>query len=199
MVDCVLLGGGPEWLKKDTFDIQAKMPDDSPGYTSIQLLTGEAPQLQLMLQALLAERFSLKVHREKKQLQLYALMVGKKGPKLKKAPDGEAQLGPIFRPVLQANGETTIEMTVKNKSMQEVADVFSQLFNRPVLDRTGLKGKFDLTMEYEGNAEQAGPFTELTGPGLFTAFQEQAGLKLESTKGSVEVLVIDHVERPSEN
>src|SRR5215471_8740280 len=150
-----------------------------------------------MLQALLAERFSLKVHREKRQLQLYALTIGKKGPKLKKAPDGEAQLGPIFRPILQPNGETTIQMTVKNRSMQEVADVFSQMFNRPVLDRTGLKGKFDLTMEYEGNSDQPGPFTELTGPGLFTAFQEQAGLKLEPTKGSVDVLVIDHAERPS--
>src|SRR5215471_6367564 len=150
-----------------------------------------------MLQTLLAERFSLKIHREKRQLQLYALTVGKKGPKLKKVPDGETKLGPIFRLVLQANGETTIEMTVKNKSMQEVADVFSQLFNRPVLDRTGLKGKFDLTMEYEGKADQAGPFTELTGPRLFTAFQEQAGLKLEPTKGSLEVIVIDHAERPS--
>jgi len=199
VVDCPLLSGGPEWAKKDAFDIEAKMPEDSPEYSAIQFLTGQAPQLQLMLQALLAERFKLKVRREKKQLPVYVLTVGSKGPKLTRANEGEPPVGPLFRPIAQPNGETMFEMTVKNKSMQEVVDTFSQLFNRPVLDRTGLKGKFDLTIEYEGNVDQPGPFSELTGPGLFTAFKEQAGLKLDGTKAAVEVLTIDHVDRPSQN
>jgi uncharacterized protein (TIGR03435 family) len=198
VVDCPLFSGGPDWGKRDRFDIQAKMPDGSPEYTTMQLFRGQAPQLQLMLQALLAERFNLKVHRVKKQLPVYALTVGKK-LKLKTAKDGETEIGPLFRPMTEANGETTIEMVVQNRSMQDVADTFSAIFNRPVLERTGLKGKYDLTMQYEGNADQPGPFTELIGPGLFTAFQEQAGLKLEATKASIDVLVIDQAQRPSEN
>jgi uncharacterized protein (TIGR03435 family) len=71
--------------------------------------------------------------------------------------------------------------------------------DRPVLNQTGLKDKYDFTLDYEANADAPGPLTAVTGPGLFRSLHEQAGLKLESTKGSVEVLVIDHVEKPSEN
>jgi uncharacterized protein (TIGR03435 family) len=162
-------------------------------------MTGQATQLQLMLQALLADRFHLKVHREKKQLSVYALTIAKNGPKLKRAEEGEAEVGPIFHPVTQQNGDLNIEMIVKNRSLQEVADTFTAILNHPVIDRTGLQGKFDFTMEYEANVDQPGPFTELTGAGLSTAFQEQAGLKLEATKAAVDVLVIDHAERPTEN
>jgi uncharacterized protein (TIGR03435 family) len=83
-----------------------------------------------------------------------------------------------------------------------VANVFSIFLDRPVLDRTGLKGKFDFKMEYDQNTDVPAlplPGAELTGSALFTAFQEQAGLKLQPTKGPVEVLVIDHAEKPSEN
>jgi bla regulator protein blaR1 len=200
--DCLRISGGPDWIKKDTFDIRAKMPDDSPDYTSMQLFEGQAPRLQLMLQALLADRFSLKIHRETRQLSVYALMVAKKGSKLHAAKAGEPALGPIFRSVEHPNGETTLQMTVQNRSLQEVADIFSIFMDRPVLDRTGLKGKFDFKMEYEPNPDVpalALPGGELVGPALFTAFQEQAGLKLQPTKGPVEILVIDRAEKPSEN
>ena len=195
--NCVFLSGGPDWLRKDGFDILAKMPDDSPDYTLMQLQNGHAPQLQLMLQALLADRFHLKLHRESKQLPVYALTIGKKGPKFKKAEESE-EPKLMFRPTVQSNGQEIIQLVVQNSSMQELAELYSKFMDRPVLDRTGLKDKYDFTMDYDANADAPGPFTKLIGPGLFRAFQEQ-GLKLEATKDSVEVLVIDHAEHPSEN
>jgi bla regulator protein blaR1 len=200
--DCARISGGPDWIKKDRFDIRAKMPDDSPDYTTIQFANGQAPRLLLMLQALLADRFNLKIRRETRQLSIYALTVAKKGPKLHAAKAEEPALGPVFRPVEHPNGETTLQMTVQNQSLQEVANVFSMFMDRPVVDRTGLKGKFDFKMEYDENTDipaLALPGADLVGPALFTAFREQAGLKLQATKGPVEVLVIDHAEKPSEN
>jgi bla regulator protein BlaR1 len=197
--NCALLSGGPDWLRKDGFDILAKMPDDAPDYTLTitQFQNGQAPQLQLMLQALLADRFHLQLHRERKQVPVFALTIGKKGPKFKKAEESEQPML-TFRPSVQSNGQEIIQLVVKNGSMQELADLYSKFMDRPVLDRTGLKDRYDLTMDYEANADAPGPFAAATGPGLFRAFQE-AGLKLEATKGSVEVLVIDHAEHPSEN
>src|SRR5205814_437689 len=88
--ECYAISGGPDWLKKDRFDIQAKIPDDTPEYNLNQFQSGQAPQLQLMLQALLADRFRLKIRREKKQLPVYVLTIAKKGHKLKKS--GEAEM-----------------------------------------------------------------------------------------------------------
>ena len=98
------------------------------------------------------------------------------------------------------NGIPMIQLTVKHQSMQQVADTFSTFLGRPVLDRTGLNGEFDFTMEYEPDPDASDqPGAQLVGPALFTAFREQAGLKMESITGTVEVLVIDHAEKPSEN
>ncbi len=151
-----------------------------------------------MLQALLADRFHLKVHGEKKQLSVFALTVGNKGPKLKKAEESERALL-AFGPPAQVNGEDTVKLIVRNSSIQQLTDLLSIFMDRPVLNQTGLRDKYDFTLVYEANADAPGAMTAVTGPGLFTAFQEQAGLKLEATRGSVEVLVIDHVEKPSEN
>jgi uncharacterized protein (TIGR03435 family) len=195
---CNLLSGGPDWLRKDTFEIVAKMPDDSPDYTGAQFVNLHAPQLQLMLQALLADRFGLKVHRETKELPVYALTIAKKGPKFNKS-DGSKEPRLMFRPSVQPDGSKVIQLIVENGSMEELVDLYAKFMGRPVVDRTGLTDRYDFTMDYEANTDTPGPFAELTGPGLFKAFEEQAGLKWEATKGSVEVLVIDHAERPSEN
>jgi uncharacterized protein (TIGR03435 family) len=153
----------------------------------------------MMLQALLADRFALKVHHETKELSVYALTVGKKGPKFKKS-DGSKEPRLMFRGVLvQPDGSKIIRLIVENGSMQELVDLYAKFMDRPVVDRTGLTERYDFTMDYEANADTPGSFTELTGPGLFKAFEEQAGLKWEATKGSVEILVIDHAERPSAN
>jgi len=168
-----------------------------------QFLDGHAPQFQRMLQALLEDRFRLKVHRETKQGSVYALTVVKKGPKLKAASEEEG-LGPMFQPSAQPNRQTTIKMTVKARSMQDLAETFSNMLFQPVLDRTGLQGKFDFTTEYEMDPDtpdtpSTPPAARLTGPAFFSALQQDVGLELESTKGPVQVLVIDYAEQPSPN
>lgn len=201
--DCTLVSGGPDWLKpdwlkKDGFNILAKMPEDSPDYTPVQIVNGHAPQFQLMLQALLADRFHLKVHRETRELPVYVLTVAKKGLKLKKA-DAAEEFRVMFHPSVDAAGQKMIQLIVKNSSMKELADMYSKVMGRPVIDQTGLKDQYDFTVDYEANADAPGAFTELNGPGLFRAFEDQAGLKLEATRSPVEILVIDHAEKPSEN
>jgi len=195
---CNLLLGGPDWLRKDQFEIVAKMPDDSPDYTGAQFVNLHAPQLQLMLQALLADRFGLKVHHETKELPVYALTIAKKGPKFNKS-DGSKEPRLMFRPSVQPDGSKVIQLIVENGSMQELVDLYAKFMGRPVVDRTGLTDRYDFTMDYDANTDTPGPFAELTGPGLFKAFEEQAGLKWEATKGPVEVLVIDHADKPSAN
>lgn len=208
--DCALISGGPEWLKKDRFDIQAKMPDGSPNYTFLQFLRGQAPQLEVMLQAMLSERFDLKFHRETKQLPVYTLTIVKKGSKLKEASGEMIQLKDgtsvknqslLWTPAPLPDGTRSdhlIRMLVRDQSMQSLVDSLSRIMDRPVLDRTGLQGTFDITMDYEMDAD-AGPGANIAGPAMFTAFQEQLGLKFEATKAPVDVLVIDHAEQPSEN
>src|SRR5487761_973224 len=138
--DCALLSGGPAWLKRNRFDIQAKTPDGAPDYTYFQFLEGQAPRLQLMLQALLADRFNLKVHREMKQTPVYALTIAKKGPKLKNAEEPKTiQLkdasfvqnrGVQFSPSVQPNGERNIRLTARDSSMQALADTLSTILDR---------------------------------------------------------------------
>ena len=196
--DCPLLSGGPDWMRKDGFTVLAKIPEDAPDQTLTQLYNGHAPEVQLMLQALLEERFALKVHRITKEMQVYALTIGKNGPKLKKS-DGSKSRPPMFRGSEGPGGIKMIQLIVENGSMQDVVDLYAKFLDRPAVDRTGLKDRYEFTMDYEANADAPGPFMELTGPGLFRAFEEQLGLKWVATKGPVEILVIDHAERPTAN
>lgn len=176
LADCTRISGGPDWLKKDQFDIQAKMPAGSPEYTFAQ-----------------------------RQLPVYAMTIAKVGPKLKKAaepkviqlPDGS--LGKdrslVWTPALEPNGERS-----EHRSMQELADTLSMFMDRPVLDRTGLKGEFDFTLEYDKDPDAINtPGAALAGPAMFTAFREQLGIQFKATKGPVDILIIDHAEKPSEN
>jgi uncharacterized protein (TIGR03435 family) len=219
---CPLISGAvPAWAKTDVFQIQGKLPSGSPSYTGHQFNSGEATQLYLMLQSLLEERFKLRFHREIRDLPVYALTVGKSGlklerttgPRLVQSSDGgsvaiSGMVGRRLTPSL--NGNPTMKMSFSDSSMQQLVDGLAGYMDRPVLDRTGLKGNFDFTIEYEvdpsapGGDSSGGPpnvfgGSGIAGPALFTALQEQLGLKLESTKGPVEVLVIDHVEKPSKN
>jgi uncharacterized protein (TIGR03435 family) len=197
---CVLLSGGPDWLRKDEFDIIAKLPDNAPDYTLnlVQFQRGGGPEVQLMLQALLTDRFHLKVRREQKPGTVFALTVGKKGSKLEKA-DGSEKPGVMFHTALSPSGQQMIQLIVKNSTMQEVANMYTKVMDRPVLDQTGLKDRYDFTIDYEANADAPGPFTELNGPALFSAFEQQAGLKFETIKGLVPMLVIEHAEKPTAN
>jgi bla regulator protein blaR1 len=205
---CPLLTGGPDWIKKNMFEIQAKAPDGSPDYTTGQLSAGRAPELQLMFQALLADRFSLKIHRENKDLPVFALTIAKNGPKsgLKKAAGDMIELkdgsfvkdNTIF---FRSSGpnDPNVHLTVKNRPIQDFLVTLSGMMGRPVLDRTGLTGEFDFTLDYEKDPDAPPGNLSLVGPAMFTAFQEQLGLKLESTKAPLEVIVVDHAEQPSPN
>jgi uncharacterized protein (TIGR03435 family) len=172
----------------DSYDISAKAEGDAA-------LTRD--QGRVILQAVLAERFRLRVHRETKELPVYALVVGKNGPKLKEsAPDAKFTAGFEMRP--------SARMTNTKTPMARLAEFLSIQADRPVVDRTGLAGAYDFTLEWnltDGQQSAVGTpkDADSSGPSLFTAVQEQLGLKLETAKAPIEILVIDHADKPSEN
>jgi bla regulator protein blaR1 len=184
--------GGPPWMGADKFDVDAK--PEGKGAPNEE-------QIDIMLRKLLAERFKLSFHRDKKELAVYALVIGKNGPKLtKSAGDPNGLPGLMFR------GLGVLPVT--NATMTDFAGTMQgAVLDRPVVDHTGLTGKWDFTLKWTPDETQfaalgvhpPAPPENAAEPDLFTAIQEQAGLKLESTKAFVEVLVIDHVEKPSEN
>jgi bla regulator protein blaR1 len=183
--------GGPNWLDSEKYDLVAKAAQPVP-----------RDKLMRMLQPLLAERFKLAVHRETKEMPVFALVVGKTGAKFREAPTGEIPALTI-RP-----GAGTLQLKGVKASMSQLADTLTMIMGRTVLDRTGLRGDFSFSAEWAndpgqfGNpagfiapSETAAATPEVSGSSIFTAFQEQLGLKLEPQKGPVEVLVIDHVQR----
>jgi uncharacterized protein (TIGR03435 family) len=191
--------GGPAWFNSARFNIEAKA--DSSVDEQLRGLDSDVGRLrkQQMLQALLADRFGLKVHQETRKLPIYALTVAKSGPK--------------FQPS-QVNGTTVNarngELTVRgsDNTIALLADALGKQLGRVVVDKTGLEGRYDLTLKWtpdelsdsQGGASGARSSTsDASAPSLFTAIQEQLGLKLVPEKGPVAVLVIDHVEMPSEN
>jgi uncharacterized protein (TIGR03435 family) len=139
---------------------------------------GDAAIMQ-MLQELLKDRFKLESHRESRTIQAYVLSVAKNGPKLEKSAGGGAT-------TQNSRGRITAKVT----TMDHFAQVLSRQMDFPVVNETGIEGLFDLKLEWT-NAD--------TGPSIFTAIQEQLGLRLASRKTAVDVLVIDHVEKPTEN
>jgi uncharacterized protein (TIGR03435 family) len=187
------IAGGPAWLETERYDITAESDED--GQPS-------QPQLRSMIQKLLADRFKLTFHNEKREISAYVITVGKTGAKLSTSsgdPNGLPGLG--FR----ALGA----MIARNSTIADLAGLLQTVvLDRPVVDQTGLTGKYDFTLnwtpeptQFGGRGGQAPPPADDTAaaPDLFTAIQQQLGLKLESTKTSVPVLVIDKVEKPSEN
>jgi len=158
---------GPNWVSTEQFDIVAKTGNPV-----------KQDQLRLMLRALLAERFGLVLHREERARSVYALVVGKNGPKLAEAKGDDA-------------GGTTADighLVFTAASMSVLARRLSQQLHEPVSDLTGLKGIYSFTLDWQQD-------DSVPGPSLFTAVQEQLGLKLEAQKVPIEVLVVDHAER----
>jgi uncharacterized protein (TIGR03435 family) len=146
-----------------------------------------------MYQKLLADRFNLKLHREKRGLSVYAITVAKNGPKLAKS------LGdPKGLPDQTGNWNGALNgIRFTNNSMGDFALMMDYLLDKPVVDQTGLAGKFDFFLRW--TSEEAQVSDPNAPPGLFTAIQEQLGLKLEPVKAPADVLVIDQVEKPSAN
>ena len=190
--------GGPKWLTSDRFDIEAKL--DAATLDRWNHLDHHQHSLagQALFQQLLADRFHLRYHWETRTLPLYGLVVAKGGPHLQPSTQADA------------NTDTTDgEITAKGITLADLARTLTQELShelgRVVTDQTNLPGRFDLTLKWTpdvGNATPPDTGTAAasdTGPALFTAIQEQLGLKLESTKGPVQVLVIDQLDLPTEN
>lgn len=169
------IAGGPPWLDSDRFEIAAKSEQASAGDT----------ELMAMLRTLLAERFQLAVHRETRSVPALVLEVSKKGPKLEPASGG---------PATTHSGRGLIDAAAI--TMTRFAEVLSRQMDLPVVDNTGLKGAFNLKLEW--TPERARDSTD-NRPSIFAALQEQLGLRLESRKTALEILVVDHAEKPSEN
>jgi uncharacterized protein (TIGR03435 family) len=170
---------GPGWLTTDHFDINARFPAETP-----------VPQLRQMLQSLLTERFQLVLHRETRQLPIYTLTVARNGPKI--------------HPVDSAQGRTSSDagrLEAKGITIQKLADLLARMAGTPVVDATGLKGAFDFVLEWSPDETLRMPAAPGDGrgggggPSIFTALEEQLGLKLSGGKGPVEVLAVDHIER----
>jgi uncharacterized protein (TIGR03435 family) len=164
---------GPEWLKGAKFDITAAMPANTP-----------RNHVNPALRELLLDRFKLAFHRETKELPIYALVRTKGDPKLQPPADPDGQSG-----TWQGAGQ----LTGKHESMEHFAEVLSRVVDRPVIDMTGLSGAYDFKLDYAPDGSPAA--SDSANASLFTALQEQLGLKLESRKGPVEMLVIDRVEK----
>lgn len=177
------VAGAPGWAGSEHYDIVAKA--DGEG------ILADAQSRQ-MYQILLADRFRLKVHRESQEVAVYALIVGKNGPKLAAAaPDAAGGFSVTGRP----SGELHLE--AKKTTMEGLARQLSNTAGRPVLDRTGLTGFYAFTLDWIPATST--PLSAMETPSMFTAVQEQLGLRLQSSKGMIEKLVVDGAERPSEN
>jgi len=152
-------------------------------------------EFRMMLQSLLADRFQLRIHREAKAMPVFVLVAGKNGPKLKESEsDGEPRSHTGVN-----NG--TYQVTMRNFTVEHIASVISSgaHLDLPVLDKTGLTGTYDATLTYTPNWEfrEGGP--DLPGISIFDAVQKQLGLSLSRQKEMIEILVVDHVDKPSEN
>ena len=185
----------PDWINKDRYDIAA-VPDQE-GSPNVQ-------QLRAMVQKLLVSRFNLKFHHDKRDLSAYVLTVAKNGSKLKPTEIKGTLPGLGMRP-----GAGGLTLFLANGRMQDFTGFLQMIvFDRPVVDRTELTGRYDCSVtftpddsEFNGKPPKLPPAAENTepAPNLFTAFQEQLGLKLEAQKTQVDVIAIDHVEKPSPN
>jgi uncharacterized protein (TIGR03435 family) len=169
----------------DFFDIEATTPGED---------AAAEDQVRQMIQGLLAQRFQLKLHRETRVLPVYDLIVGKNGSKLRES-------APDTKPGVAVTPGPVIRITFSNTPISELVRLLDgpSFVDRPVLDKTGLKGGYDFTLEFSRGGS-GGDAADPDGTSIFTAVQEQLGLKLDPAKEPTEVLVIDHVEsRPSAN
>jgi uncharacterized protein (TIGR03435 family) len=211
------ISGGPAWINSDGYDVTAKATDGNIGID----------QLRPMLQTLLEDRFQLKVHRETKDVPVYALLAGKNGPKLPEAKEGgcvalNPNSGP---PPLPKPGQFPPtpcggffmgpnHLEGGKIGMEQLTGALANILGRRVIDKTGFKGTFDVKLDFSpegtnlfgrgglgpppGVPAEAGN-ADNAPPSIFTVIQDQLGLKLESQKGPGEILIIDHAEKPSEN
>ena len=196
--------GGPDWVNTERFNIEATYTEDAAGGPT---------RTDLMLRTLLIERFKLAVHNETRERPVFALVLarpdGRFGPQLQKSsrdcatakgPEGcGSSVGPGF---IRSRGRTMAQFA---ESLSQLTITGSSL-NRLIVDRTGLEGRYEVTLKFTpenipppGPTPPGFPALDPNGPSIFTALQEQLGLKLDSQRAAVNVLVVDRAERPTEN
>jgi uncharacterized protein (TIGR03435 family) len=193
--------GGPDWINSNHYDINAKVTPT--GNVTPPALTDA--QRKQMLQSLLADRFKLAVHPETKEGSIYELDFAKGGSKLHEftpSDTSQAVTSPDGRPVPRTRMVIgSGQLSGKAIPISSLVEMLSNQLHRPVVDKTGLTGKYDIDLHWTPDslsASQAPP-ADASGPDIFTALQEQLGLKLNPAKAPVETLIIDHIEPPSEN
>jgi uncharacterized protein (TIGR03435 family) len=207
--------GGPAWMDSTRYDILAKPAGNPP----------RSEMYGPMLQSLLEDRFKLKVHRETKEGRVYLLTLAKNGPKLRATPEGACVVADIDHPrvagkssmpacgkVKTSRGGPVVTVDISGATIANLRSQLNLVMDREVIDRTGLAGRFDIHLEVTpadlqpkfvaGRAvDQPGQPTadDKDGPSISLALQQQLGLKLETSRGQVPVLVVDHIERPTDN
>jgi uncharacterized protein (TIGR03435 family) len=199
-VESFEISGGPDWMNTVGFDIETKA-EGSPNRA----------QMWLMLRSLLEDRFKLTVHREKKDLPVYALTAAKSGLKMAAPEEMDCTdakqwtAGPCGDVVLTFEASSGLAVKGRHVTTANLAQILSTILGRRVIDRSEITDKFDVNLPFAYDETMTGvprppPASSLNeAPSIFNALQHQLGLKLQSTKGSVEVIVVDHAERPSEN
>jgi uncharacterized protein (TIGR03435 family) len=172
--------GGPGWVATERYDVVARAEQPVSQEEALN-----------MAQTLLGERFQLKVHRETREMPIYELVIGKNGPKFKQS-EAEGEAG-----ISQGAVEGRYRVTAHKMPMFVLASMLENQIDRIVVDKTGIEGPVDFQVEWalDLNAKT----TDVSAPSVFSAVQEQLGLRLESKKGPVEIIVIDSAERASEN
>lgn len=186
------VSGGPSWIESDHYDILALTPGETqPSHD----------QQMAMLRTLLADRFKLAFHHEPKVFSLYALEIAKGGSKLKPSTAPATEQPALISTVYPQR----ILMPARNASMADFVSVLQRaILDRPVVDKTGLTGRYDFNLEWAPDESQFGGDlspapSDPSVPPFFTALQQQLGLRLEATRGPIETIVVNHAERPSAN
>jgi uncharacterized protein (TIGR03435 family) len=181
------IAGVPAWANSASFDIEAKMDADTAAAFNKLSRPEKNEASQAMMRAMLADRFQLKIHHTTRELPLYALVIAKGGPKLTAAAAG-------------GNGIwiNSQDMKATSISMEDLANNLTFQVSRQVVDKTGLAGKYDFTLHWSRD-DVAADASLPAAPSIFTALQEQLGLRLDPMKGPVDTIVIDRLEPPSEN
>jgi uncharacterized protein (TIGR03435 family) len=199
--------GAPKWPRPTLFVIEAKGDDEADAKMAVLTQEQQRAEQQHMLQALLDERFKLKTHWETKEGDVYYLVVAKGGPKLR----AEGSMSPLadelknfgdrpVPPLYQKNDGQGYDFIAHGCPMGQLVGMLTGQFGRPVIDKTGLTGKYDFVLRYKGRWDRDRDPDDLDPtPPMDRALQEELGLKVEGTKGLVKVLIIDHIDEPSEN
>jgi len=188
------------WMTSARFDIEAKLGEEEVAAEQKMPFAQRPDRWALMMQALLADRFQLKTSETTKDASVYELIVAKGGAKLKPSVvEGDGTKGPTKSPLQGGPGKlqaVAVPMSTLTGALGRLPDLGG---GRMVVDRTGLTGRYDWTLTWTPANTEPGALANSDAPDLFTAVQEQLGLKLLPAKTPVQVLVVDHIERPSAN